>query len=184
MKFPQADFRPFTRVVALPRPDGAEWTFVIRPLPLGFHRRLRERGLSMPLPPVRIARDSAGRPLRDDSNVAVTTSDQHDPEYRREIETYHQRVAVLAIHEALQADPDVAFEALPPTGAETDPGTTQARDWAGFADELYEEFGRAGFTDGDLVLLCNEIGRLSNLLGDQLRQARSNFSPAGRTDTA
>src|SRR5690606_28098526 len=78
MKIPQKNAGPFTRVIALPRPNGSEWAFTIRPLPLGFHRRLREQGLIVPTPPVKVARDSAGRPLRDESNLAVTSSDLHD----------------------------------------------------------------------------------------------------------
>lgn len=167
----QTESERFTQLVTLPRPDGRDWTFRLQPLPLGFHRRLRERGLLPPLPPHRLVRDSTGRPLRDESGLAATSADPQDPQYRADLERYHQRVAVLAVAESLRADPDVAFDAAPPTA--DDPAA-----WTAYADALDAELEAAGFTAGDLVLLCNAVCRLSNLLGDHLQRARSTFSSA------
>lgn len=142
---------------------------MIQPLPLGFHRRLRERGLTPPLPPLHVARDSHGRPLRDESGAAVTTANTADARYLSDLELYHQRVAVLAVAEALRADPDVTLETLPP-----DP-QAHAEQWPRYADALHAELEAAGFAAGDLILLCRHICRLSNLLVDHLQQGRANF---------
>ncbi|MCA9053855.1 MAG: hypothetical protein KDA75_08460 [Planctomycetaceae bacterium] len=156
--------------MTLPRPDGEAWIFTVQPLSLGFHRRLREHGVTAPFAPVRLARDSAGRPLRDAAGVVVTTTDAADPQFVEQLEQYHQRVAVLAVAEALQVDPQVSFEARPPA-ADAPYGA-----WCDYADALYAELESAGFSAGDLILFCDAIARLSNLIGDHLQQARSNFS--------
>lgn len=137
------------------------------PLPLGFSRRLRERGVWAPSPPSRIARDAGGRPVRDERGQAVTLNDDSDPEYRRELELYHQRVAVLSVVEALRADPHVTFEAERPSGE---------AGWAAYADAVYAEMEQAGFTAGDLVHLCSFACRMSNLAGEHLREASQGFS--------
>lgn len=160
-----------TQTVTLPRPGGNDWTFTLQPLPLGFHRRLRSRGVSPPAPPVRLVRDSSGRPLRDEAGQAVTTIDTTDRQYLAELELYHQRVAVLAVAEALRADPQVSFDVPPPTGDSSDA-------WTQYADALHTELEAAGFTAGDLILLCQAVCRMSNLLTDHLRTACGNFSSA------
>lgn len=162
---------PFTQTVTLPRPDGSDWSFTLSPLPLGFHRRLRSRGLLPPTPPSRLVRDSSGRPLRDESGQAITTVDTTDRRYLAELELYHQRVAVLAVAEALRADPDVVFDAPPPADDSSDA-------WTRYADALHAELEAAGFTAGDLILLCQAVCRLSNLLTDHLRATCGNFSSA------
>ncbi len=159
-----------TQTVTLPRADGSDWTFTLQPLPLGFHRRLRDRGLCPPTAPQKIARDSHGRPLRDDTGLAVTLADQSDPQYLADLELYHQRVAVLAVVEAFAADPHVHFETPAPSNSE------RGDAWPGYADAIHRELEAAGFTAGDLIFLCHAISRLSNLLGDHLQQARTNFS--------
>lgn len=158
---------PYSRVVSLPRPDGTVWSFTLRPLPLGFHRRLREQGVISPVPPTRIARDSQGKPLRDDAGLAISQLDANDPEYLASVETYHQRIATLAFAEALQADPHASFETPTPG-----PGGN----WNAYADSLYAELEMAGFSAGDLISLCDEVARLSNLLGDHLQRSQSSFS--------
>lgn len=160
---------PFTQTVTLPRPDGDGWSFTLQPLPLGFHRRLRTRGLLPPSPPARLVRDSSGRPLRDETGQVVTAADTTDRQYLAELELYHQRVAVLAVAEALRADPRVAFDAPPPAA-----DVPEA--WTQYADALHAELEAAGFTAGDLILLCQAVCRLSNLLSDHLRMAWGNFS--------
>jgi hypothetical protein len=158
------------QTVTLPRPDGSDWTFTLQPLPLGFHRRLRDHGVTPPTAPIRIARDSHGRPLRDDAGLAVTQADLTDSRYVADLELYHQRIAVLALAESLQADPNVRFDAPKPGDG------VAGSSWPAYADALYAELESAGFTAGDLIHLCHSIGRLSNLLGDHLHQARANFS--------
>jgi hypothetical protein len=171
MKLRGEQLRPATtQVVKLPRPDGTEWCFTVQPLPLGFHRRLRDRGLNPPAAPTRVVRDSSGRPIRDDTGAVVTSTDAADPQFLCELETYHQRVAVLAVAEALRADAAVTFETAAPAA------NAPALDWLRYADALHAELESAGFAAGDLILLCNHICRLSNLLSDHLQQGRANFS--------
>ena len=139
----------------------------MQPLRLGFARSLRERGIAPPEAPVRVARDSSGRPLRDERGQVVSITAESDAAYLRELELYHQRVAVLAVAESLEADSEVTFEAPRPAG---DSG------WIEYADALYGEMEQAGFTAGDLVHLCGYACRLSNLAGDHLREASRGFS--------
>ncbi|MEZ6065171.1 MAG: hypothetical protein R3B90_05575 [Planctomycetaceae bacterium] len=164
-----------SRVISLPRPDGSAWPLTISPLPLGFHRRLREYGLNPPAPPVKVSRDSHGKPLRDEQGLAVTTCDNTDPAYLAEVELYHQRVATLAVYHALQDDPNITFD----TRLNGEPGHPKSRpnsaDWLRAADAIHAELEAAGFTAGDLILLCEEVCRLSNLIGDHLKAARGNF---------
>lgn len=159
-----------TRCVELARPDGSSIALTLRPLPLGFHRRLRGAGIAPPQPPVRIARDSGGQPLRDPQGQAVTLRDESDPAYLAALELYHQRVAVLAVAEALGADGTVEFESRPPAS------DAEPLAWTTYADALFTELDRAGFTAGDLVHLCTSISRMSRLVDDGLREARGNFS--------
>ncbi|MEX0715322.1 MAG: hypothetical protein WD066_01980 [Planctomycetaceae bacterium] len=157
----------FTRTIELPRPDGTSLPLTLRPLPLGYHARLRERGIAPPAPPTRVARDSQGRPIRDERTMAILVADENDPAHLAAVEQYHQRVAVLVVAEALGADPRIEFETAAPR---------DDRGWAEYADALYAELADAGFSDGDLVRLCGEVCRMSNLLDDHLREAGRNFS--------
>ena len=157
----------FVRQIALPRPDGSRLVLRVKPLPLGFHRRLRSSGIAPPAPPTRVARGSDGRPLRDAQGLAVLVPDEHDSEHLADVELYHQRVAVLVASEALSADTNVEFEsAVPANGG----------DWPRYADSLHREFAQAGWSDGDLVWLCDQVCRLSNLVDEHLEESRQNFS--------
>ena len=156
--------------VLLPRPGSEPVLLQLTPLPLGFHQRLRDRGIVPPTVPSRIGRDSQGRPLRDAQGTAILVRDPQQPEYLLELERYHQRVAVLAVAEALRADENVTFDAVLPRSHDAD-------EWRQYADTLFAEMERSGLTAGDLVLLCREICRLSNLLDEQLQTAQQNFSP-------
>lgn len=151
------------------------------PLPLGFHRRLRDLGVVAPQAPVKVARESSGKPLRDGNGLAVMMADERDLAYRSELELYHQRVAVLAVAEALRDDPDVTFDAVPPERT-AEKGISSA--WLDYADAVYDELGQAGFTDGDLIRLCDEVCRLSNLLDRHLAAARQNFFPPPPANSA
>ncbi len=164
--------------VSLMRGDGTTLPLCIRPLPLGFHRRLRSVGLVPPQPPVRVARDAGGSPLRDAQGHAVTLRDEGDAAYLAAVELYHQRVAVLAVAEALQGDPDVELASRPPVESSTEPTA-----WTGYADGLFAELEAAGFTAGDLTQLCGLICRMSRLLDEHLRETRGNFSQAGAAST-
>ncbi|QDT52154.1 hypothetical protein Pan44_01630 [Caulifigura coniformis] len=157
--------------VSLVRGDGSVLPLLIRPLPLGFHRRLRTLGLVPPQPPMRVARDAGGSPLRDAQGHAVTLRDESDAAYLAAVEFYHQRVAVLAVAEALRDDPDVEWTATPPAA-----GLTEPAGWTAYADALFAELEAAGFTSGDLTRLCGLICRVSRLLDEHLRDARGNFS--------
>jgi len=155
---------------ALPRYAGTPIAFQLSPLPLGFHQRLRQHGITPPSPPSRIARDSANRPLRDGTGNALTMFDERDADYLDACELYHQRVAVISIVEALRDDDAISFETLPPK-------SSNSSDWTEYADALFVEMQQSGLAAGDMILLCNEIGRISNLIDDQLRNATGNFSP-------
>jgi len=147
-------------------------TLRLSPLSLGFHQRLRSRGIIPPNPPVKIARDSGGKPLRDGAGLAVTYADRQDAEYLTAVEVYHQRVAVLSVAESIRGDSSVRFETSEPVAQ-----TCEA--WEEYAERLFVEMELAGFTAGDLILLCREICRLSNLIDEHLTAARQNFSFAG-----
>jgi hypothetical protein len=149
----------------------------MQPLRLGFSRTLRERGVAPPEPPLRVARDSSGRPLRDERGQAVMVAAEADSDYLRQLELYHQRVAVLAVAESLEGDAEVSFETPRPEGQGQGQGQEQAHSgWIEYADALYDEMERAGFTAGDLVHLCTQACRLSNLAGDHLRDSARGFS--------
>ncbi len=160
--------RDYSRQVELPRPDGSSVMLRLQPLPLGFHRQVKKQGILAPLPPARIARDSSGRPLRDERGVAIMLEDEHDKTFLEEWELYHQRLAVLIVAKALEVDPTVEFETVHPN---------QLDDWTEYADELYAELEAAGFSAGDLIYLCEEVCRMSNLAGEHLSQATTDFIP-------
>jgi hypothetical protein len=104
----------YTKTIALRRPDGSEWSLTIAPLPLGFHRRLHERGIVPPAPPRRVARDSNGQPLKDRSGLAVMMQDENAPGYLAELTRYQQELAALMVCEGLRHDPEIEFESQPP----------------------------------------------------------------------
>ena len=164
----------YRSVCVLPRPNGESVALSMQPLPLGFQRMLADHGIVPPCPPTRIARDSAGRPMRDDTGAAITVADDQDADDRQAVELYHQRVAVLAVAESLAGDPNVEFGIERPQG----PGR-----WDLYADALYVGMEEAGLTAGDLVHLCGFACRLSNLSGEHLREAGANFSSAASVPT-
>lgn len=166
-----------TRAVTLPRADGSSVSLSLSPLPLGFHGRLRRRGIVPPRPPVRVARDSSGKPVRDEAGLAVMTADREDGEYLNNVEDYHRRVAVLSVEESLQEDGSVEFASERPAGDEAGGA------WSRYADLLFAELEAARFAAGDLVMLCEEIARLSNLIDGDVTRARADFSSGGRGPT-
>jgi hypothetical protein len=166
----------FTQRVTLARPDGSMLALTLQPLPLGFHRRLRTHGIVPPQPPIRVARDANGQPLRDASGQAATLRDVNDETYLTALEQHHQRVAVLAVVEALGADESVEFTAQRPAGA--------SDSWSGYADALFAELEAAGITAGELVQLCSSVCRMSRLMDDDLRASRGRFFSGAVKDTA
>jgi hypothetical protein len=160
-----------TSLFPLRRGDGDPLMLALRPLSLGFHQRLRRRGIVPPVPPTRIARDSQGRPIRDAQGQAVVIADRHSTEYLQDVERYHHQVALLSVVESLQGDPNISFETIPP--ATDDPAA-----WRSYCDALSAELDEAGFAAGDLLVICREICRLSNLIDVDLAAAQRNFSSA------
>lgn len=162
-----------TSLFPLRRGEGEPLLLTLRPLSLGFHQRLRRRGIVPPVPPTRIARDSQGRPLRDAQGQAVVMTDRHCSEYLQEVERYHHQVALLSVVESLQGDPGITFETVPPVNSGPDA-------WRGYCDALAAELDEAGFAAGDLIVLCREVCRLSNLIDVDLSAAQRNFSFAAK----
>ncbi|MEZ5943804.1 MAG: hypothetical protein R3C18_20605 [Planctomycetaceae bacterium] len=163
---------PLSMTFVLQRHGTDSLTLQLRPLPLGFHRRLRERGIVAPAPPTRIARDPGGRPIRDPQGLAVSVAEPHDAKYLCELECYHQRVAVLSIVESLAADPNVQFDTTPPDNS------TDSQSWSNYADQLAAELESAAFSAGDLIRICDAVCRLSNLVDEHLEGTHENFSSA------
>lgn len=162
----------------LTRPDGSTLTFRLSPLPLGFQRKLRMRGLVQPTPPLKIFRDSTGKPLRDANGLALTHADSADGKFQEELEQYHQRVAVLAVVEALRNESQVTFETPAPSAENVSENA-----WISYADDVFEELERAGMTIGDLISFCNEVCRISNMLDRNLQETQANFSMRGPVAT-
>ena len=157
----------YERVVQVPRPDGTEWEFRLRPLRLGFQWRLRELGIIPPTRPTRVARDSQGRPQRDAQGLGVLVPAEEDADYQMEVERYQRRVAALIVAEGIAGDPNWELEAQPPRN------TTG---WSEYADRVWDELEGAGWLPGDVLRLCEEINRLSHLAGEHLEESQANFS--------
>lgn len=156
----------YRRTVELSRPDGGVWRFAIQPLSLGFSRELRRHGIIPPARPTRVVRDATGKPLRDGQGLAVLAGDDDKGEYQAELERYHQRMAVLMIAEGVRGDPEVEFSSVRPT---------KEGSWEGYADALIEELETAGFSAGDVGVLCQEIARMSQLLPEHVKGKRDSF---------
>ena len=164
-----------THPFSISRPDGSEWVVQLSALPLGFQRRLRERGIAAPIPPSRVARDSAGQVMKDRQGRAVLISDQHDADYLLEKERYQQRLAATMVWEALLRDPDIEFDACPP----------REGNWSPFADELCNELEAAGWSLGDVSRGVPRSVSAQQSAGRRAGGGRAGFSPArpgaGRT---
>lgn len=143
----------------------------VRPLALGFSRRFKERGLIPPTPPKSVARDSAGRAVRDGHGDPVLIADAADAGYQAAVERYHERLAVLMVAEAAGAE--LGLEAAPPS---SDVG------WLEYADAVAAEMREAGFTTGDLVRLCEAVCEASRLGSRDLHAAADSFFLEGSSD--
>lgn len=145
---------PPSVTVRLPRPGGGA-SVTLRPLPIGFHRRLKERGLVPPSAPRRAARDSAGRVLRDDAGLAVLTEDDATPAHLAAVDRYQERLAALMIAESLGDE----------TALETPAPESDVGDWPAYADAVLAELSEAGVTPGELAALCRGVCEASRLVG-------------------
>ncbi|MFO1022588.1 MAG: hypothetical protein U0903_18110 [Planctomycetales bacterium] len=163
----------YRRGVELTRPNGDVFHFTIKPLGLGFSRMLRGHGIMPPARPTRVARDSAGKPVRDAQGLAVLVADPSDSGYQVAVELYHQRMAALMIAEAIEGDPSVAFEVKRPEGEAS---------WETYADELVKELEKSGWSAGDVAKLCHEIAQLSRLLPEHLAEQERSFFPGRGAD--
>jgi hypothetical protein len=159
----------FHATCLLRRGNAEPLAVTLKPLSLGFHQRLRRVGIVPPQPPTKIARDSNGKPMRDGRGNVLTVQDAQHPDYLAGLEDYHRCVGVLAIAESLRGNTELRLESIPPTGEKRE-------EWIAFVQSVLAEMEQAGFTAGDLPLLCREICRLSNLLDDQLAATQANFS--------
>lgn len=148
---------------------GDEGTRVrLRPLALGFQRRMKERGVVPPCPPRTVVRDSHGRAIKDERGQAVLMVDEAEPGYLAAVEEYHERLAVLMIAESIEG---VTFTAERPTD---DAG------WSAYADAVAAELAAAGLTAGDFVRLCRGVCEASRMSEGSLDVAADAFfSSAG-----
>ncbi|MBL4884413.1 MAG: hypothetical protein JKY95_07750, partial [Planctomycetaceae bacterium] len=97
-----------------------------------------------------------------------------DARYLEAVEKYHQRVATLVLWEALKGDDRIEFETVVP---ESHGG------WDLFADQLHVELEESGWTAGDLIWVCERVSELSNLTGENFRDAQQNFFLPAGTDS-
>lgn len=158
----------------LPRPHSEPVVLDLRPLPLGFQQLLKRHGIIAPAPPMRLARDSSGKPVKDSHGQPIRLIDEANETYQNECELYHQRIAVLAVAFALRHDPTSPLAGCWP-GSQQPP----AGEWTAWADQLFETLVSAGWLAGDLLATCTEITRLSNLISDRLVAAQASFSDSG-----
>ena len=138
--------------VTLSRPDG-DVSVTLRPLPIGFHRRLKEQGVVPPTPPRVAARDSAGRVLRDDDGRPVLVADDSAAPHLAAVDRYQERLAALMIAAALGGEVQV----------ET-PQPAEDGDWPAFADAVLAELSEAGVTPGEVARLVRGVCEASGLI--------------------
>lgn len=162
------------RSVEIRRPEGA-LHLTVQALTLGFESLLASRGVRRPVVPRRVARDSRGLVVRDESGQAVLIPDDRDENYQHQLEEFARRTVCLEVIEGLAADPSVQFEAGPPA---------EDGDWAGYADAVYQELADAGFSDGDLLALVRGIHAASNLISDQIADEQNRFFPDRPAETS
>ena len=149
----------------------------VRPLPLGVHRRLLERGVVPPQPPQRVCRDSQGRVMRDERGLAVVDESPHEPRYLAERARYDERVAALLLAESL-VNPAAVFDEwpTPPTASSSRSGHA-ADDWLAYADAVLASLGRSDVTAGDFLRLCEAMQHVSGLSGASLDAAGDALFP-------
>ena len=160
-------------ITVLLRRDDGETAVTLRPLPLGFHRRLKERGLVPPAAPRKAARDSGGRVLRDERGMAVLTEETESAAHLTAVDRYQERLAAVMLAESLTGD--VVVETPPPA---------EGGDWSAYADAVLAELDEAGVTPGDLATLCRGVCAASGLLSEAVTEAGESLfpGPAGGGD--
>ena len=157
------------------RMDGSEHELTLTALPLAFGTWLRERGIIQPDPPVRVARDAQGKPIRDAQGQAVVTEDRHDRDYLLRLEAYQQRLAMLVLWQATRDESQLTWET---------PTPDVHGDWLSFADDLFEELEQAGVTMGEVTWLCEEATSHSSLVTQAVADRRADFFPAASSLTS
>lgn len=136
---------------------GSSVTLTARPLPLGFHRRLLQRGFVPPAVPREVVRDSRGVALRDERGLAVLREQPQDAAYLVAQARYEERVAAVMIDEA------IGDERLRPADAQP-ASDDDAAAWQTYADALLDAMTAQGLTAGDFARLCRAVGKASGLV--------------------
>lgn len=144
-------------------------TVRLRPLPLGFHRLLLQRGLVPPEPPLKVCRDSRGQAVRDDRGLAVMRHAAADPNHLVAKARYDERIAAVMVKASLSDKAALGAEPL-----ETEPAEG---DWIAYADRLLESLARAGVTAGDFVALCRGVSHASGLIDAAYETASDSLFP-------
>ena len=138
----------------VPRPGAEPLRLKIRAVPFGFADRLREE---IPAPrPLRVKK--GGSRAGEDARVLFD-----DPNYIKQVLKHNARLNALVIHHALGADKNLSFDAI------------EGDSLVDFADEILDELGEAGFTEGDIGILADQVDILSNNAAGQVEEARNRF---------
>ena len=154
---------------------GEPLTLPIRPLPIGFHRRLLVRGLTPPPVPQTVARDARGLPLRDTRGLAVMIEQPSDPAYQAAKAEADERIAAVTLSEAID---DAVTRPQPPPADDAGP---QA--WQDHADAVLASMTAAGLSAGDFATLCRAVAQASGLLGPSLDAEADRLFPAAAAKT-
>lgn len=142
-----------TAEALIPRRGDDPLRLKIRAIPFGFGERLREE-VPAPRPPVV---KKGGRGASEERVL------YQDPGYLREVLKHNARLNALVIHHALGADKSITFDAAPDLPL------------IDLADAVLNELAEAGFTEGDIVILADQIDLLSNNGAGQVEEARNRF---------
>jgi hypothetical protein len=142
---------------------GADVT--IQALPLSFQEEL-DRLLPIPKPRLTPALDSNGRPIRDENRQVIPVPDVADLRFIREERHVSSLRMAAAVHKALEADPNVRWEAA----------REAFRKPEDFYDAVLKELYATGMSVGDLLGISGEIRNLGERVGEDLDRARQGFS--------
>lgn len=137
----------------------------IRALPLTFTNRLAEI-LPAPVPPHEFARDRKGNLVQARDGGAVAFYNERDPKYLAACSRHADLRGAAMIHEASKADESVTWEAQ----------ESAFKTPKEFYEAIYKELCDAGVTLGQMVRLGNAINVLTELMPDEIGEARTDFS--------
>lgn len=159
--------------LVLPRGDAQpHLVLTVQAFPLGFMPR---RDVLFPLPnaPEVFKQDKNGLPLRDPaSGKLIFEADEEDPAYVARTQQQLKRRTAFAFRLALEADPDVEFD------ADKDPGRPVGDDvsaWEKYADALYAELEASHVTLGEVATVNTRALDLSHPGPEALAKAREAF---------